>query len=299
MTDASAEGGMSGLDGVQERTVAVHGRALSVMVMGPESAPPVLCLHGWLDNANSFVPLAKSMPGYRLLALDLPGHGLSDHQPPGVHYHQVDWVFDVVAAADALGLERFRLMGHSMGAAIAGLTAGTVPERVDKLVLLDGTGPRTMGADRIPEQIASIVAGEKSAAETPVKHRGAPFSAAVRARYSLARPLSKASAELLCQRGVTQVPGGVAFRHDRRLQRQLPAVLAEDAVRSFLARIACPVLLIEAADGILTDNAAVDARVAQIADLERVRVPGGHHVHMDAPGLVAGHVSPFLAAGRP
>ena len=56
--------------------------ALRVLTWGEEDAPPVLALHGWLDNAASFIPLAAHLDGIRLVAIDAPGHGRSGHYPP-------------------------------------------------------------------------------------------------------------------------------------------------------------------------------------------------------------------------
>src|SRR5690606_2312769 len=110
---------------------------LAGLAFGPRDGRPVLALHGWLDNAATFVPLAPLLPELRIYALDLPGHGRSSHRPPGARYHYVDWVGDVIEAADALGLDRFALLGHSMGAGISILTAGTFPERVERLALIE------------------------------------------------------------------------------------------------------------------------------------------------------------------
>ncbi|MEZ5601350.1 MAG: alpha/beta fold hydrolase [Candidatus Competibacteraceae bacterium] len=86
---------------------------LAARAWGPLDGVPVLALHGWLDNAASFDALAPLLPNTRLVALDLTGHGRSEHRPAGVHYHFVDFIPDVVAAADALGWNRFALLGHS------------------------------------------------------------------------------------------------------------------------------------------------------------------------------------------
>ncbi|MCA9779175.1 MAG: alpha/beta fold hydrolase, partial [Candidatus Eremiobacteraeota bacterium] len=102
---------------------------------------PVLALHGWLDNAGTFDGLASHLQGLDLVCLDLPGHGHSYHRPAGTPYHFVDWVPEVFCAAKSLGWERFVLMGHSMGAGIASLAAGTFPERIEKLILIEGIGP--------------------------------------------------------------------------------------------------------------------------------------------------------------
>ena len=97
---------------------------------GSASDTPVLALHGWLDNASSFAPLAAHLAGFRLLALDLPGHGHSQHRPPGMRYHLVDYVPAVLEAAEALDFESGLIMGHSLGGAIAGLVAIAAPEGV-------------------------------------------------------------------------------------------------------------------------------------------------------------------------
>ncbi|HZX81878.1 MAG TPA: alpha/beta fold hydrolase, partial [Lysobacter sp.] len=76
---------------------------------------PVLALHGWLDNAASFLPLSSHLPGLDIVALDLPGHGASAHLPASAEYTLVNAARAVLGAADALGWSRFSLLGHSMG----------------------------------------------------------------------------------------------------------------------------------------------------------------------------------------
>jgi len=85
-----------------------------------KGAPPVLCLHGWLDNANSFLPLAEHMTGLDIVALDLSGHGLSEHRHHTARYHFIDYLWDVDAALTALGWESCHLIGHSMGGGVSG-----------------------------------------------------------------------------------------------------------------------------------------------------------------------------------
>uniref|UniRef100_A0A8B9Z2W8 Serine hydrolase like 2 n=1 Tax=Buteo japonicus TaxID=224669 RepID=A0A8B9Z2W8_9AVES len=69
---------------------------------GPSEGYPVLCLHGWLDNANTFDKLIPLLPrDCYYVAMDFSGHGLSSHRPAGSPYHFLDYVSDVrrVAAA--------------------------------------------------------------------------------------------------------------------------------------------------------------------------------------------------------
>ena len=67
------------------------------------SGPRVLALHGWLDNAASFLPMAPYLRDFDLVALDLPGHGRSMHLPPGADYSFPGAIANVLDAADALG----------------------------------------------------------------------------------------------------------------------------------------------------------------------------------------------------
>lgn len=80
----------------------------------------------------------------------MTGHGYSDHRPPGSHYHFVDFIPDVAAAADALGWQRFALLGHSLGGGIATFTAAVLPERVTRLATIEGFGPPTSNPDDSP-----------------------------------------------------------------------------------------------------------------------------------------------------
>jgi pimeloyl-ACP methyl ester carboxylesterase len=66
---------------------------VSALAFGPQDGRPLLGIHGWLDNANSFLGLAASLPpDVRFVAIDLPGHGFSSHLPAGCEYFFMEWV---------------------------------------------------------------------------------------------------------------------------------------------------------------------------------------------------------------
>ena len=96
----------------------VFDRRMAGKRWGQPTGQPTIALHGWLDNANTFDRLAPMLPELDMVALDFAGHGESDHRPPGVHYHPITDIQDVLAVADQLGWRTFNLIGHSMGAAI-------------------------------------------------------------------------------------------------------------------------------------------------------------------------------------
>jgi len=107
---------------------------LHVVEWGDPAGRPVLCLHGVSARGNRFRRLAREIPGLRLVAPDLRGHGGSGREPPwDVDTHAAD----VLETADSLGLGRCDLLGFSFGGRIAATVAATAPERVERLVLLD------------------------------------------------------------------------------------------------------------------------------------------------------------------
>ena len=65
---------------------------LAAQAYGPPDGRPVIALHGWLDNAATFARLAPKLPGLRIIAVDLAGHGHSEHRPSGAGYALWDYV---------------------------------------------------------------------------------------------------------------------------------------------------------------------------------------------------------------
>ena len=116
-------------------------------------APKVLCLHGWLDNAASFVPMSSFLTHFDLLALDFAGHGFSSHRPETSRYYFPEYLYDTDFALDEMGWDRCHLIGHSMGAGAASCLAAAVPERVDRLVMLDAAGVYTLPANHAARQL--------------------------------------------------------------------------------------------------------------------------------------------------
>lgn len=281
----------------QELRIATRYLGFAARAWGPPGAAPVLALHGWLDNAASFDGLAPLLPELRVLALDLAGHGCSDWRPPGVHYHFVDFVEDVVSVADALDWQRFSLLGHSLGAAIASCAAAVVPERVSRLVLIEGLGPLAGEPARGPIAHAQAM---RQMRELPQKRppRYADLDRAARAREA-AGDLSHQSARVLSSRGTRRVPDGLTWRSDPRVRFRSPHYLSEPQVLAYLRRISAPTLLVVASQGLLPSRPGMAERRFSVPHLTVRTVAGGHHLHLDAPADVAAVIYPFLRAGAP
>lgn len=271
----------------------VLGGTMAAKAWGPPDGRPVLAIHGWLDNAASFDLLAPLLPGLRIVAIDLPGHGRTPHRAEGAWYHFSDWVADAVAAADALGWSTYSVLGHSMGAGIATLLAGSLPEKVGRVVFLEGLGPLCAPADEGPDRFRRAIVERPRLAQKQPRPYGS--------REQLASRLSKVipklpleGAALLVARGTTEVAGGVTWRSDPRVRGTSPFRLTEEQVLAFFRRILAPCLLIRAIDGFPFDDAVLEARCACIDDLRYVEIEGGHHVHLESPERVADIIGPFL-----
>lgn len=248
---------------------------------------PCLALHGWLDNAGTFDGLAPLLPELDLVCLDVPGHGHSYHHPPGTAYHFVDWVPEVFCAADSLGWETFTLLGHSMGAGITCLAAGTFPERVNNLVLIEGIGPYSHPDEDSPAQLRKALLHKPSG-----RRHYYPTKQAAIERLAQ-RELEPHSAECLAHRGLSSDENGWYFHYAPEARAPSRARLSEAQVRAFLKAITCPTLLIEATDG-LKGPETYHQRDQFIADIQVQKLSGRHHLHLDNPEPCAEQIRDFL-----
>lgn len=279
---------------VEEIRLSLPHIELAAHIFGPEEGLPVIALHGWLDNANSFARLAPKLSGLRIVALDFAGHGHSDHRPRGAGYALADYAFDVLCVAEQLGWERFALLGHSLGAIVSMIIAGSCPERVTQLALIDGiilrSGPENDAATNMGKALqAQLALAHKRKTVHPTLDR------AIQARMKGLVAVSREAAELLAQRGLMPVPGGYSWRSDSRLTLPSPLRLSDTQAMSFVRQISCPTTLVVAEEGMLVDHPQLLDRLP----FTLKRLAGGHHLHLNdeaGAALVADCFNRFFAA---
>jgi len=275
----------------REQRLDVGWGELSVLRAGDPKGERLLCLHGWMDNAASFEPLARTMPEYAWVALDAAGHGASDHRPAPGRYYLTDYFFDVDAVLDSLGWDRCTLVGHSLGTAVAACYACAGPQRVERVVMLDGLGVLTES----PRQAGQRLARSLQSVRHPRDHRRVFESIMLAAKArQLKNPMSDDAALLLARRALREDADGWRWRTDPAAMWDSPYWMTEEQSSEILRGIKCPVFAAVTPGLASYLGARLEIRIDALADLTLVRLPGGHHLHMDDPDAIAGPLRAFL-----
>lgn len=271
-----------------------EGRILAARAWGDPAGPPFFCLHGWLDNANSFNALAPRLPELQLLAVDFAGHGHSDHLPPGCHYFPLGYLQDLLALAGELGWDRFGLIGHSMGAGIASELAGLFPERISKVVLIDGMvhhqGGPADGNARNREAVSQML---QAFDKKPPRY---PDPDSMARRVTAATDQSLAAARELVARGHREVAGGYTWRSDPRIRFATPLRISSRQIDALMAATTAPTLLLIASHGDRWYRDGVERRARHHPCLQVTELEGPHHLHLEPEHVdtVAAEVRAFL-----
>jgi len=277
---------------MKNHKLTVTGLTIAYKAWGKAKNPPIIALHGWLDNANTFSPLAAYLQdNYYLIAIDLPGHGLSSHLPLGNNYHFMDGLFTVMRIIDELNFEKVHLLGHSMGACLCSLLAGVAPERFLSVNLIEGLGPFSSPDETACLQLAKYAQYLQS--ENKPINGYDTFAKAALAR-SIRGYVSLEIAKILCERSLAEENGIFYWRHDRRLLYPSPLKMTEMQVLVCLQEIRVKTCLIWASSGFSFDSELMQGRIKAIKHLTIEHLEGGHHVHMEKPEVVGKLLANFM-----
>jgi len=215
-------------------------------------------------------------------------------------YALVDYVLDLARLLEALDRAPVTLVGHSLGGAIVLQYAGLFPERVTKVVAIEGLGP----SPALLEKIQSVPAAErmirwidamgKLAARHPRRY---PSLEAALARMREENPfLSEEQARDLTEHGVTRnEDGSYRWKFDNYVRAGSPYGFNANDAYSIWSRIQCPVLLVRGSESWASDPVE-DGRIGRVPNARRVNVPGaGHWVHHDRLEVFLDELARFLA----
>ena len=251
---------------------------------GNSSAPPLLLIHGNRDHAHNWDwTAARLRDRYHVIAPDLRGHGDSQWSA-GSMYAPAEFVYDISQLVHQQRLAPLRVVAHSLGGNIAMRYAGTFPDEVERLVVIEGWGgvaaveQRPSAADRMRGWIETQ---RSLAARQP--RRYASLDDAYRRMLEANPHLSAEQARHLTIHGTNQNEDGTyTWKFDNYTHGSHLLDLAPDEIRELWRNIRCPVLLISGSESMSRSGGDPAALAAGFADARHVIVEGaGHWVQHD------------------
>jgi pimeloyl-ACP methyl ester carboxylesterase len=266
---------------------------------GNAGAPPLVLLHGGRDHCRNWDWVAAELRrDWHIIAPDLRGHGDSQWSRSG-HYSMAGYVYDLAQLVHQQELAPVTIVAHSLGGNIALRYAGIYPEKVKKLVAIEGLGPSPKAtAERAKRGIAERMQrwiDEQRGLAGRLPRRYATIEDAFRRMQEENKHLSPEQARHLTQHGVNQNEDGTySWKFDNYV-RVWPAYdMTTEEVHDLWARIACPTLLVYGKES-WASNPDADGRARIFRNARVVSVEGaGHWVHHDRLDEFLGLVRGFL-----
>ena len=251
------------------------------LAWGDTRKPLVFAIHGWLDNALSFAVLAPLLTNYRVISIDLSGHGFSSHRSADANYQIWDDIPQLMAVIDQLGVSGVHIVGHSRGAAVAGMLAVALDKRCLSLTMLDGMISRSFENNNGAELFrTSLAERTKYMARPPRIFESVEQFIDSRSRYGFTRE----NAEVLAPRALRRVDEGWLLLSDPKLFGSSTIKMSEETSEALYRAMTCPVAAIMGDTGFFTSEEA-QQRIASIANFtpnfHRLTVSGPHHFHME------------------
>ncbi|MEN9865003.1 MAG: hypothetical protein RL748_593 [Pseudomonadota bacterium] len=280
----------------------IRGLRYHVRHWGNDQAPMLFMLHGWMDCSASFQFVVDALQqDWHVIAPDWRGFGLSENTAADSY-----WFPDYLGDLDAIlqmysPLQAVNLLGHSMGGNVVALYAGVRPERVKKLINLEGFGLPNMDAALAPGKYAKWL----DALREPAQLRSYASQAEVAARLQKTNPrLSDERAAFLSghwarenARGEWEILGDPAHKLPN------PVLYREAEVLACWAQTTAPVLWVEAEHTLMWNwmggkekgRAAIEQRLQAIPNVKPALLrDAGHMLHHDQPEELAHLIEAFL-----
>ena len=242
----------------------------------------VIGLHGWLDNCHSFLPmLEKSTLSATWYCIDFPGHGKSDWRSADAHYYFIDYIDDIYNLIDELKVKKIHLVGHSMGAMVAGLFASCFADKVKSVTMIEGLGLITTPSEQTVEQLRNaILHRHRTKQKTPRQYDSKKTIYQARALVS---DLSFDLVTLLMERNIIKNDTGWQLSTDPKLKNHSGFRFNEQQCIAVISEINVPCQLILGRQGYSFVNENLNKYSNYYKDLIVNRVDGGHHCHMQSP----------------
>ncbi|WP_452601673.1 alpha/beta fold hydrolase [Pontimicrobium sp. MEBiC06410] len=270
--------------------ITVNGFCLKAKTWGKPNGKPILAIHGWLDNANSFNKIAPLLnDNLYIVAIDLAGHGWSQHRENNGNYYLWDYATDLLNCIDTLGWKTCSILAHSLGTGVASIIAGAFPNRVDKLVFIDGLGaPFVSKEKKIALDFKTAFQQLKMAKKTKLYGFSPKDTITFKTKADAIRdrmdnvisPISYNASKALIERGVIEVSGGYRWSHDPKIALPKFHNITEAQAQQFIKHINCDTLLILGNQGLFSNN-LFHSRLNLLKKATTHWLDGNHHLHLE------------------
>jgi len=281
-------------------SIEVNGKTIAGLRYGNKSKPILLAVHGWLDNAASFIPLVEelkrnlddgSLP-YQFIAIDLPGHGYSDHKVG--HYNFIEWVEDLYQIIKTQHWGPVSIVGHSMGAMISSIFAATFPELVNRLILIEGLGAISAEAEQTVSQLRKGIESRYNYNQSGSCNTNTlTLEKVVKARCFVS-DLTEQNAVFICRRNLIIREKDIIWRSDPKLKARSLVRLSELQILNVLSSISTRCLIIVGDKGYPLITEKLKLSIFNKEHFDILTLAGGHHVHMDNSVETANAIIKFV-----
>jgi pimeloyl-ACP methyl ester carboxylesterase len=266
------------------------------VVWGDEAKPPLILVHGTRDHARSWDRVAEALVDrFCVYAPDLRGHGDSAWALGG-NYSIIDYALDLHALGEAIGREPYTIIGHSLGGGVTLHYAGTFPEKVRRLITIEGLGGVNWQRERRPAHVRMREWVENMhRLEGRRLHVYPSLEAATERMIEANRHLPPELARHLTEHGVRKVEDGFTWKFDNYTHAGSPYEFNMEDARDLWNQVRCPMLIIWGKES--WGNRAGTMDFSAFHDYGSVEVAGaGHWVHHDEFEVFMRHVNEFLDA---
>jgi pimeloyl-ACP methyl ester carboxylesterase len=268
---------------------------------GNEGAPPLLLVHGGRDHCRNWDWVARELRhDYHVIAPDLRGHGDSQWLV-GSNYAMVDYVYDIAQLLHQLQLFPVGIIGHSLGGSVSVQYTGIFPEKVNKLISIEGLGPsprmiEARAGKTAHERMGEWIQSARKMAGRQPRHY-ASLEEAFKRMQGENPHLSEDQARHLTIHGVNQnEDGSFSWKFDNYVRGNSPYSFNVDEAKDLWGRISCPTLLVRGTEG-WTSDPERDGRLGFFQNARVINVDdAGHWVHHDQLDTFLKHAREFLAS---
>lgn len=290
---------------IKETQLLLSNIQLSALEYGDRANADIslVFIHGWLDNAGSFIDLIenlkqqtkllkqKEVSNWHFLAIDLAGHGLSQHRGSDSFYPFHDYIDDLHQLLTQISSKKIILVGHSLGALIASCYSAAFPENVHGLIQIEGLGPLSDKASNSVARLRNGILSRQRQMAKPI--RGYTSRCQMSAQRMHANQLNEQQLRAIIERGTYQQEGLWYWRYDTKLRCDSLYRMTEQQALAYLSAISCPSLLILGDKG-FTQLANARQRKQTMQCQKQVTVVGGHHCHLESCLQVSEQMITFI-----